>query len=87
MSGATSIAIFKGLGASLRDVDDVDVVGWLRERRVAAALLVQGPHTPPQAAARQIAARVRLAIEGRLPAALAARLRVRVVWLSVPTGD
>lgn len=81
-----SIAIFKGLSASLRDVDEVDIVGWLREGHVAAALLIQGPQAPTRAATGQIAARVRRAIEGRLSAALAPRLRVHIVWLSIPIG-
>jgi hypothetical protein len=75
---AVATAVFRGLGSTVREVD---LVGWFREQRVAAALLVQGPHTPEQAAAAQIAARVRPAVETRLSAAQARNLRIRVVRL------
>src|SRR5262245_51018070 len=69
-------AIFLGLCASAREVD---FIGWFREARVAAALIVQGARTPAPDAAAQVAARARRAIESRLSAPLLARLRVRVI--------
>jgi hypothetical protein len=73
-----SQAVFRGLGASVREVD---LVGWFREEHVAAALLVQGPQPPDPSAATLIATRVTPAVASQLPATLARDLRVRVVRL------
>lgn len=80
----TATAVFRGLGASVREVD---FVGWFREERVAAALLVQGPYSSSSSTAARIVARVRPAIEGRLPASLVSGLRVRVVRLGSASRD
>ena len=39
LTDATAAALFRGLGASVREVD---FVGWYREGQVAAAVLAQG---------------------------------------------
>jgi hypothetical protein len=72
---AVATSMFRGLSTSVREVD---FVGWFRERRVAAALLVQGPKPPDACADATIATRVRHAIEVRLPSTLAGALRVRL---------
>ena len=73
-------SVFLALGATIREVD---LAGWFREQRVAAALLVQGPQ-PPESAAAQIAARIRPAVEMRLSKSQARALRIRVVRLGNP---
>ncbi len=78
LSTAVAASMFRGLSASVREVD---FVGWFREGRVAAALLVPGPQSPDASAAATIAARVRQAIEAWLPAPLAGALRIRVYRL------
>ena len=82
INDATAAALFRGLGASVREVD---FVGWYREGRVAAAVLPQGvkasgdvPHL--------IADRVVIALRKRLSADQSRNLRVRVVRLGARVG-
>lgn len=78
LSTAVATSMFRGLSASVREVD---FVGWFREGRVAAALLVQGPDSPEASAAATIAARVRCEVEAWLPSQLTGALRIRVCRL------
>jgi hypothetical protein len=72
---AVVTSVFFALVGSVRDVD---IVGWLREGRVAAALLIQGKTPPDSSADAVIADRVRCAIEKRIPRKFAGVIRVRV---------
>jgi hypothetical protein len=75
LSRSVAAGVCRGLSASVREGD---IVGWLREGRVAAGLLVQGPRPPDTSASAAIAARVGRAVGERLPSKLAGALRVRV---------
>ena len=77
LTDATAAAIFRGLGASVREVD---FVGWYEEGRVAGAVLSQGAKTT-DAAAVAISDRVLLSLRKQLPAPHSTNLRVRVVRL------
>ena len=73
---AISSKLFSGLSLCVRDVD---FIGWYRHGRVAGAVLTQGPDSPALEASEQIGDRVRQLLAKRLPAAVAARLQVRVL--------
>lgn len=77
LSHRASSATFKGLTASVREVD---FVGWFRDGTVAAALLASGPAAIDAAAVPGIVARIRTAIEPRLSDTSGA-LRIRTVRL------
>lgn len=77
LTDATATAIFRGLGASLRDVD---FVGWYREGKVAAAVLATGANAPDQVRTL-VAERVIPALKERLSAERSRNLRVRVLRL------
>jgi hypothetical protein len=72
---AVAAQLFSGLWRCLRETD---VIGWLREGRVAGAILT--PVADPSAAsvARLIHDKVRGTLCASLPSDTAARLRVRV---------
>src|SRR5690606_30292251 len=55
LSKSVAASLFRGLTGAVRDVD---VVSWLQEGRVAAALLVQGDTPPPESAVAAIRARI-----------------------------
>jgi hypothetical protein len=79
LSTGTASAIFRGLAESVREVD---FVGWFREGRVPAALLMQGAGVPEaKSVAVRTAARVGSEVTRRLPSALTNHVRVRVVRL------
>ena len=77
LTDATAAALFRGLGACLREVD---FVGWYREGQVAAAVLAQGVKASSEVQ-RLIAERVLHALGKRLSADQSRNLRVRVVRL------
>ena len=77
LTDATTAALFRGLGSSVREID---FVGWYYEGYVAAAVLWQGGQAPGAATA-MIADRVRGAVAKQLAVRQADRLRVRVVRL------
>ena len=77
ISDATAAALFRGLDACVREVD---FIGWFREGRVAAAVLPQGINASG-AVPHLVAARLLPALQERLPAEEAGKLRVRVVRL------
>jgi hypothetical protein len=72
---SVSDAVFAGLGDCLRDGD---FLGWYRDRRVAGAVLTQGPEVPSQDASGRIVGRVAGVLAAGLPAAVAASLRIRI---------
>jgi hypothetical protein len=79
LSAGLAAAIFRGLVDAVREVD---FVGWFREGRMPAALLVQGADAPEaQVIAGRAAARLGSEVAKRLPSALMDRVRVRVVRL------
>ena len=73
---ATATALFRGLGASVREVD---FVGWYKEGRVPAAVLAQGIKTSDNNMAPAIADRVSAEVKKRLSVTQAGSVRVRVV--------
>ena len=76
LGAASASVIFAALGASTRDVD---FVGWFRERRVAAAALIQC--TTPAATIRdRIASRVSETLRGQLRAT-PQQVRIRIATL------
>ena len=77
LTDATASALFRGLGASVREVD---FVGWYQEGRVAAAVLSQGAQATAGVSA-VIADRVFTALKKQLSAAQSIDLRLRVVRL------
>ena len=77
LTDATAAALFRGLGACVREVD---FVGWYREGQVAAAVLAQGVKASSEVQ-RLIAERVLHALGKRLSADQSRNLRVRVVRL------
>ena len=78
LTNDTSAALFRGLGASIREVD---FVGWYQEGQVPAAVLVQGVKPSDGVASPSIAGRVRDELKKVLTAAELKNLRVRVVRL------
>jgi len=74
----TAASLLNGLGECVREID---FVGWHRDGRVAGAILAQGLEEPGPDASRRIVERVTRVLSDRLPASIAARLRVRVVQL------
>lgn len=82
LKDATASTLLVGLRDCFREVD---LVGWYKQRRVAAALLEQGV-TCSIAVRRVIADRVLASLRQRLPPDRAAGLRVRVVPLGNPLG-
>lgn len=70
-----AVSLFRGLNSTVREMD---FVGWFREGRVPAAVLIQGPTLPHESAGASIAARVRHAVAQQLPAGLVGALRIRV---------
>jgi hypothetical protein len=75
---ATAAKLFPALWLSLREVD---FIGWLREGRVAAAVLAQGAELPAAPTFRRVNDRLSKAVADRLPVQAARRLRLRVVEL------
>jgi hypothetical protein len=71
-------AVFAALETAVREVD---LVGWYRTGRVAAAVLVQRAEAVPVDACERIRARVVAALRERVPRSAHGRLRVRVVPL------
>lgn len=76
VDGPTARSIFLGLGESIREVD---FAGWLREGRVAAAVLAPGTVPASLQAQQLLAERVKRAIAPRLPSAQAKHLHVRIL--------
>ena len=83
LTDATAAAIFRGLGASVREVD---FVGWYQESHVAAAVLVQGVKSSDGGAAPLIVDRMRSELKKELSATESRNLRLRVVRLGGTTG-
>jgi len=77
LTDAMAAALFRGLGASVREVD---FVGWFREGQVAAAVLSQGPAATNDVAS-VIKSRVHTAVGKELAPIRSSELRVRVVRL------
>jgi hypothetical protein len=75
---AIARVLFTGLGHCFREVD---FVGWLRQERVAGAVLAQGSVAPGDDALPRIVDRVSRLLSRRLPLATAQRLDVRVIRL------
>ena len=73
---ALATALFRGLGASVREVD---FVGWYKEGRVPAAVLAQGIRASDDSMAPAIADRVSAEVKKRLPVPQAGSVRVRVI--------
>lgn len=71
-------SIFSGLGLSVREVD---FFGWLRQERLAAAVLTQGTHPPAADGFAGIVQRITEALCGHVPSEVASRLQVRVLQL------
>jgi len=82
LTNDTSAALFRGLGASVREVD---FVGWYQEGQVPAAVLVQGVKPSDGGAAPSIAGRVRDELKKGLTVTELKNLRVRVVRLGGTT--
>jgi hypothetical protein len=82
LTNATAAALFRGLGASLREVD---FMGWYQEGHVPAAVLVQGMKQSDGGAAPSIAHRVRSEFKKGLTASEFTSLRVRVIRLGGTT--
>jgi hypothetical protein len=78
LSDSTAVAVFRGLSASVREVD---FVGWYREGHVAAAALTQGTKRIDGRAAALIGDRMVAELKKRLSASDSRNLRVRVVRL------
>lgn len=83
LTDTTAAALFRGLGATIREVD---FVGWYQEGRVAAAVLTQGANASDGGVASLIADRVLIQLKKRLSAAQSRNLRVRVVRLGGRIG-
>ena len=83
LSDSVAAALFRGLGAAVREVD---FVGWYREGHAAGAVLVQGAQPVDRAAAAVIAQRVRAEVNKQLFAADRENLRVRVTRLGGKAG-
>ena len=81
VSAEVATAIFAGLSRELRDVD---VIGWLREHRIAGAILAAGPRHPIRDDSRTITRRLEAAIVAGLTGADMAAVRVRVI--QIPPG-
>jgi hypothetical protein len=77
LNDETAASLFRGLGASIREVD---FVGWYREGRVAGAVLSRGINASG-AIPRRIAEGLLPELKKRLSADQASNLRVRVVRL------
>ena len=77
LSDATASAVFRGLGAAVREVD---FVGWFHEGRVAAAVLSQGAKTTDHVAS-VVAERILAALRSELSGPQASRVRLRVIRL------
>ena len=82
LTDATATALFRGLSASVRDVD---FVGWYRENQVAAAVLALGVNASDEVRPL-IAERVIPALRKRLSGDHSRNVRVRVVRLSGLAG-
>ena len=78
LSDSAAAALFRGLGAAVREVD---FVGWYREGHAAGAVLAQGTQAIDHAAVLVIAQRVTAALNKHLLAADRESLRVRIVRL------
>jgi hypothetical protein len=83
LSDPVAAALFRGLGASVREVD---FVGWFREGHAAGAVLAQGAHTFDRAASSVIAQRVTAELDKQLFSADRENLRVRVTRLGGKAG-
>ena len=77
LTDATATAIFTSLGECVREID---FVGWYREGRVPAAVLVQA-NTAPIDVHRRMSDRIVQALRGHLPADVMRRVRVRAIRL------
>ena len=82
LTDATAAALFRGLGASVREVD---FVGWYQEGHVPAAVLAQGVKPSDGVAGPSIADRVRGELNKGLTLTELQNLRVRVVRLGGAT--
>jgi hypothetical protein len=76
----------KLLGTLARAVREVDFVGWIRDGRVAGAVLAQGGQNPAECPAPRIGTRLEEALRRQLPVAVAARLQSRAVRLAAGTS-
>jgi hypothetical protein len=77
LTEVTSAALFSGLRECFREID---IVGWYRQGRIAAAVLVQGVKVSGETP-HLIAKRVLSTLKKRLPPAQEQHLRVRIVLL------
>ena len=77
LTDATAAALFRGLGACVREVD---LVGWYRDGHVAAAVLPQGAKASGEVP-HLVAERVLSALRKRLSADQSRNVHVRVVRL------
>jgi hypothetical protein len=81
IQSAVASKLFAGLSACLRDTD---LIGWYHEGRVAGAVLTHVEDASSTDVSADIRARVTSLLCATLPAAIAARLQVRVYQL--PAG-
>jgi hypothetical protein len=70
--------VFEGLGEAVRDTD---IVGWYRQDRVAAAVLIERAGSSQDEASLGVADRVVRALEARLSSRVARQFQVQVVRL------
>ena len=83
LSNSVAAALFRGLGAAVREVD---FVGWYREGRAVGAVLAQGAQTFDRVAAYVVAQRMTAELNKQLFAADRKNLRVRVARLGSAAG-
>lgn len=76
LSTDVATGIFFGLGKGLREVD---VIGWLREERIAGAVLTAGTRRPTPEDSRTIARRVQNILRECIPSGVADHVKVRVI--------
>jgi hypothetical protein len=76
LPAAVAAKVFAGLTEAVRETD---IVGWHRQDRVAAALLVERADTPEDDVARLLVERLGGVLERSLSARVVRQLRVRVV--------
>ena len=84
MSSSVAARVFDGLARAVREVD---FIGWYRQGRVAGAVLVQGEGGSGAAARQRAGERIGEEVRARLPGAVSAQLRVRVVQVQRQHGD